>query len=147
MHTEINQRCDELQMELDQKHTQIEALKRSLMNQLEIKVGVVLMEQSQLDEVDGAAIDKARDELHRSQQLFDSLHTKPLISVSTTDSNPVNFNSPRLIFPDITVDGFDSFESFITENIVQTMEYSAQQQIQTDESNIYTRDTCKYTRE
>jgi hypothetical protein len=151
MHTIINQRCDELRMELYHKHRQIEAnrdhLKTSLMNQLEIKVGGVLTEQLQKDEVDGTAIHEVQDELDRLQQLFHSLHTKPLISVSTTDSNPLNFNSPRLLFPDITVDGFNSFESFINENTAEIMEYSAEQQIDTDERNTYRRNTCKYTQE
>ncbi|CAF1379012.1 unnamed protein product [Adineta steineri] len=143
MHDIINRKHNELQEELDQKHKQIEKNKNSwatfMRNELEQNVGCVLMEQVQKDEIDGPKVDTARKGFHRLQQLFDSLNTKPLISLSNVGINQVDFDTYGLGLPKITV------TNFFTENTVEIMNFSGEEQTDIDETNRSRQDMQMFT--
>jgi hypothetical protein len=148
MHTKINQKYKEIQLELDQLHENIETnrehWKKSLANRMEMKIGCVLMEQSEKDEADGFEFNKARDEFVRVKELFHFFNSQPLISLSNIEDNQMYLNTLHLVFPNVTVDGFNLMENFSIENTIQTMEYSDQQSIDMDENTNYRRSTGNY---
>jgi hypothetical protein len=111
---------------------------------MEVKVGCVLNVQLQKDEVEEFEFNQARDELVRSKELFHLFDSQPFISLSNIESNEVNLNAPHLLYPNIIIDGFNWMEDFLVENVVETMEYSDQQQINIEESTNYTRSTGNY---
>ncbi|CAF1516967.1 unnamed protein product [Adineta steineri] len=76
-------------------------------NELEQNVGSILMEQLQIDEINGPKVETARKELHRLQQLFQSLNTKPLISLLNLGVNQVDLNAYGLVLPKITMTDCD----------------------------------------
>ena len=142
MNTEINQKLYELQLKLDQLHKYIETngvyWKKFLISRMEMKVVGVLIEQLQKDEIEGLEFNKARDEFGRLKELFHLFNSQPLISLSNSENNQVELNAPRLVFPTVTIDGFNWIEDFFMENTVETMEHSHEQQIGIDEAINYT---------
>jgi hypothetical protein len=149
MHAKINQKRRELQMDLDRFHEQIEArkdyYKNILTNRMETRVSWVLQEQLQQAEINGAKVDKARNEFDQLQELFNLLNSKSLIDMLNVEQNHIDLNAPRLVFPSVTVDGFDWMENFYMENTVEIMEYSDQQQVDIKESTNYQRGTGNYS--
>jgi hypothetical protein len=150
MQTQINQKCKELQLELDRIHRQIEEnrnqWKISFANRMENKVGCVLMEQLQKCEIDGAGFDKARDEFIHLKELFNLFNGQPLISVFSVEDNQANLNEPRVVLPTVLVDAFNWLEDSSMEYIAETIEYSHQQQTDFDEITN-TRSTGNYAPE
>jgi hypothetical protein len=141
MYDKIKKRYEEFQIELDILHKQIELnsdhCRKYLASQLKIKVGCVLTEQLGKDEIVGSVINKARDEFIRLQDLFHGLNSQPLISVLSIDDNQTGLNAPRVVFPSIAVDGFGWNEVFSTENTLEVMEHSDQQQISNNINTTY----------
>ncbi|CAF1385002.1 unnamed protein product, partial [Adineta steineri] len=132
MHETINQKYNELQQKLDQKHNQIEKNKNFwatfMRNELDQNVSCVLIGQLQKDEIDGSKVDTARKEFDRLQQLFHSLHTKPLISLSNVDVRQVDLDTYSLVLPKITMTDYDWMTNLSTENTVEIMDFSDQEQ-------------------
>ncbi|CAF1477844.1 unnamed protein product, partial [Adineta steineri] len=139
MHDTIDQKYNELRNELGQKHDQIERNKNSLTtfmrNELEQNVGCVLKEQLEKDEIDEPKVDEVRKEFHRLQQLFYSLNTKPLISLSNVDVNQVDLDTYGLVLPKITMTDCDWMTNLCTENTEEIMESSDEEQTDTDETD------------
>jgi hypothetical protein len=148
MHSKINQKYNELQLELDRLDREIEASrenwKKVLLNRMETKVGCVLTVQSQKDEVDEVEYNEAQDEFVRLKELFHLFSSQPMISLLNVENNQEDLNTPRLVFPSITADSFNWMENFSMENTVQTMEYSDQQPIDIDENINYRSNTGNY---
>jgi hypothetical protein len=148
MNDKINKKYEELQMELDSLHKKIESnknyWKKSLANQFETKVGCVLMQQLEKDEIDGSEVDKAQHEFVRLQDFFHRLDNEPLISVSSTENNPMDSNAPRLVLSGIAVNGLDWNEDFSTENTSEIMQYSGQQQIDNSINTTRRKIDCEY---
>ncbi len=93
--------------------------------------------QTELDRID-RYIEMNRDKWKRS--LGNRLETR-VSSVLTKQLQQHNIdglevNKPHAIFPSIIVDALNSIDSFSTENNSETMEYSDQHQINTDENTI-----------
>ncbi|CAF4963020.1 unnamed protein product, partial [Rotaria sp. Silwood1] len=110
MHDKIDQKYNELRMTIEQFHTLIELKKDhwkiELANRMEVNIGYVLMEQLQKDEVDGVEVNKALDEFFRITHLYNLLNNHSLIDVINEEDNPVDLKAPRLIFPNVDIDGF-----------------------------------------
>ncbi|CAF4469402.1 unnamed protein product [Rotaria sp. Silwood2] len=148
MHDKIDQKYNEFEEEVHRFHRFIE-LKRAhwkleLKGRMEVKIGCVLMEQLEKDEVDGSEVTKAQDEFIRIQQLFDSLNSQPLIDVINKEDNQVDLKAPHLIFPNVNVDGFNWIEELSTKNSLERMEYLDQDQIHVDESTTYRKPDGEY---
>ncbi len=147
MHVEIHQKRRELQMDLNRFHEQIDTRKDHCKIFLADRIksaSCVLEEQLQQAEVDGAEVDKARNELDRLQNLFNLLRSQPLISVLNVEDSTMDFNAPSLVFPSVKVEGFDWMENFYLENTVEVMEYSDQPKVDINESTIHQRSTGNY---
>ncbi|CAF3740898.1 unnamed protein product [Rotaria sp. Silwood1] len=148
MHDKIDQKYNELRMTIEQFHTLIELKKDhwkiELANRMEVNIGYVLMEQLQKDEVDGVEVNKARDEFFRITHLYNLLNNHSLIDVINEEDNPVDLKAPRLIFPNVDIDGFTWFGEISTKNNVQKMECSDQEQIHLEENTTYQETDCEY---
>jgi hypothetical protein len=148
MYTKIDEKYNEIHLELDRIDKHIETRssywKESLRARMELKVGCVLNEQLHQDEVKAFEFNQARDELVRSKELFHLFDSQPFISLSNIENNEVDLNAPHLLYQKIIVDGSNWMENVSMENIVETMEYSDQQQINIEESTNYTRSTGNY---
>lgn len=144
MHTQIDEKYNELQMKINHVHTKIEASrdhwKASLRQNVETNVGCVLQVQSQKDEVDENEFKKARAELHRLNELFQFLNHKPLIFMSNGQENRHELNAPSVFFSNIDIDIFGWMEN-------NFMEYTHQQQIDVDENITDQRDNGEYNRD
>ncbi len=138
----LKQKYQQFQMELDRIDRYIEMnrdqWKRSLANRLETKVSSVLMKQLQQHNIDGLEMNQAKEELIRVQKLCDLLNSQTIITVTSVEDDQFDVNKPHAIFPSIIVDALYSIDSFSTENNSETMEYSDQHQINTDENT-----TCR----
>ncbi len=136
----INQKYQQFQMELDRMDRSIEMnrdqWKRSLGNRLETRVSSVLKKQLQQHSIDGLEVNQAKEELIRVQKLCDLLNSQTIITVASVEDDQFDVNKPHSIFPSIIVDALNSIDSFSTENNSETMEYSDQHQINTDENTI-----------
>jgi hypothetical protein len=150
MHTKINQKYKELQLELDRIHRQIEEntdrWKKSFADRIKTKVGYVLMEQLEKCETDGASFDQVQDEFIRLKELFNVFNSQPLISIFNLTDNQANWNDPYVVFPAVLVDAFNWLEDSSMENPVETIEYFLQQQIDLDACTT-TRSTGNYAPE
>jgi len=142
MHTEINQKYEELQLELDRIHRHIEEntvqWKRSLSNRIKTKVACVLMEQLEKSDIAGADFNEARDEFNRLKELFNLFNSQSIISIFNVKDNEGNWNEPSVVFPAVFVDALNWLEDSSMKNTVETIESFLQQQIDLDESTIGT---------
>jgi len=150
MHTKIDQKYKELQLEIDRLYKQIETnidqWKGSFTNTMKKKVGCVLMKQLDKYEIDGVDLEKARNEFSHLKGLFNLFNVPPLISVVSAKDNQVNLNEPHVIFRAAFVAAFNCLEDFSMENTGETMKYSYEQHIDLDESTNRT-STGNYTPE
>lgn len=130
---QINMTYDQLQLEINFYHRKTEAStdqwKRSLMQRMETKVGCSLQEQLHKDEVEEAEFNGAQTEFELSKELFQSLHNRPIISLSTVTGNQDVLNAPCLVLPNVITDSFGWIEDFPIEDTVSAMEHSHQQQL------------------
>ncbi|CAF1315429.1 unnamed protein product [Rotaria sordida] len=62
---------------------------------MKTKIGYVLNEQLQKDEVDELEVDRARDELIRIKQLYNLLNNQPLINVTNEENDQIDLKTPR----------------------------------------------------
>ncbi|CAF1263825.1 unnamed protein product [Rotaria sordida] len=109
---------------------------------METKIGCVLMEQLQKDEVDGLEVNRARDEFIRIKQLYNLLNNLPLINVTNEENNQIDLKAPHVIFPNVNIDGFDWIEELSTKTNLESMEYSNQEQIYVDENAMHRTTDC-----
>ncbi len=144
----IKQKFQQFKIELDRLHSYIEIngdqWRTSLKNRMETRVTSVLKEQLKKHEIDGLELNNARDELVRVQKLCDLLNSQTLITVASVDDNAVDLNTPRLIFPSVTVDGLNWIDECAAENDSETMDYSNQYQIKTEGNTIDRKTDGKY---
>ncbi|CAF3871208.1 unnamed protein product [Rotaria magnacalcarata] len=137
----INQQYKEFQMEVDRLHVLAnfnrEHLIRSLANHMEIKVGHVVMEQLQKDEIDELEINRARNEFVHIQQLFDILCNQPLISINNGVGNEFILNAPRATLRNLNVDGFNWIEEISTKNPFPRIDFSDQNQAHVEETIMH----------
>ncbi len=103
--------------------------KRSLMRRMETKVGCSLQEQLHKDEVEEAEFNGAQTEFELSKELFQSLHNRPIISLSTVTGNQDVLNAPCLVLSNVITDSFGWIEDFPIEDTVSAMKHSHQQQL------------------
>ncbi|CAF4159312.1 unnamed protein product, partial [Rotaria sordida] len=104
---------------------------------METKIGCVLNEQLQKDEVDGLEVNRARDEFIRIKQLYNLLNNQPLINVTNEENNQIDLKTPRVIFPNVNIDGFNWIEELSTKTNLESMECSNQEQIYVDENAMH----------
>ncbi|CAM4805309.1 unnamed protein product [Rotaria magnacalcarata] len=137
----INQQYKEFQMEVDRLHVLAnfnrEHLIRSLANHMEIKVGHVVMEQLQKDEIDELEINRARNEFVHIQQLFDILCNQPLISINDGVGNEFILNAPRATLRNLNVDGFNWIEEISTKNPFPRIDFSDQNQAHVEDTIMH----------
>ena len=107
----LKQARQEFQMKLAEFDRHIEAnrevCKRFMIDRIGTTIRSVLMEQIHKDEINGSEVEKAAIELVYAQKLLDSLNCQPLITVSSAADNHMDFKIPCLVFPSISVYGFD----------------------------------------
>ena len=141
---QINLKYDQLQLKIDRYRTKIEASrdhwKESLTRTMAEKVGRPLQEQLQKDEVEEIELNRARAEFEFSKELFQSLHNKRIISLSTATGHQDVLNAPRLFLPNVITDSFSWVEDSSMEDTVPAMEHSHQQHIDIDMDVPYRRD-------
>ncbi|CAF4021748.1 unnamed protein product [Rotaria sordida] len=111
---------------------------------MKTKIGYVLNEQLQKDEVDELEVDRARDELIRIKQLYNLLNNQPLINVTNEENDQIDLKTPRVIFPNVNIDGFNWIEELSTKTNLESMECSNQEQIHIDENAMHRITDCKY---
>ncbi|CAM4742272.1 unnamed protein product [Rotaria magnacalcarata] len=144
----INQQYKEFQMEVDRLHVLAnfnrEHLIRSLANHMEIKVGHVVMEQLQKDEIDELEINRARNEFVHIQQLFDILCNQPLISINDGVGNEFILNAPRATLRNLNVDGFNWIEEISTKNPFPRIDFSDQNQAHVEDTIMHQSTNGKY---
>lgn len=103
MHMKIDQTRAQLQMKLNLFDGQIQANKDrwkiSLRNDIEAKVGRVLMDLLQKHEIDGSRLNKAHQDLLALRNVFNTFDRDQLISIIDDEEETMIFNSPRLNFP------------------------------------------------